>query len=305
MAIPSSQGNPAKPRIEPEATVGTVRLNVSDIDRSRNFYEQMLGMTAAERDDGTLELGVAASGPPLLVISSNGGHPGLDRRATGLFHFAVLVPSRRDLAAAIARLVAARWPVTGASDHLVSEALYLDDPDGNGIEIYRDRARSEWQRHEDGSIQMATLPMDIDGVMGELNDSPLDQDHDRLLADGTRMGHVHLQVSELKEIERFYADVLGFDVTARNYPGALFMSAGGYHHHLGLNTWNSRGSNPPQPGAVGLQWYEVRLPDESALREAAGRLDATGVELSEDVPGTRSGSLLARDPSGNGVLLTR
>jgi len=304
MAIPSSAGNPPQTQIAPATTVGTVRLNVTDLDRSRRFYEQMLGMTAVERDDGTLELGVAASGPPLLVISANGGQPTLDRRATGLFHFAVLVPSRRELAAAIARLVAGRWPLTGASDHLVSEALYLDDPDGNGIEIYRDRERFEWQRDAVGNPQMATLPMDIDGVMGELNEAPFELERDRLLPDGTRMGHVHLQVSELVEIERFYGEALGFDVTARNYPGALFMSAGGYHHHLGLNTWNSRGSGPPSPGTVGLQWYEVRLPDDGALQEAAGRLDAAGVSLSAGVPGTPSGSLLAHDPSGNGVVLS-
>ncbi|MGO9821036.1 MAG: VOC family protein, partial [Solirubrobacteraceae bacterium] len=214
----------------------------------------------------------------------------------GLFHLAMLVPSRRDLAFALQRLLAARWPLDGASDHLVSEALYLSDPDGNGIEIYRDRPREEWA-HVDGRLQMATLPLDLRGVAGELATADAPQLE---VPAGTRIGHTHLQVSELDQTEAFYAGVLGFDVTVRGYPGALFVSAGGYHHHLGLNTWHSAGSGPPVPGSVGLRSFEVLLPDTDALEAVLARVASAGLPI---VAGPDRDSHIVRDPSGNAVEL--
>jgi catechol 2,3-dioxygenase len=207
------------------------------------------------------------------------------------------MPSRRELALALMRLADARWPLDGASDHVVSEALYLSDPDGNGIEIYRDRPRDQWQVR-DGRLQMATLPLDLRHLAGELAGG---DPHSPSLPAGTRMGHVHLQVSELEQTEAFYHGVLGFDVTVRSYPGALFVSAGGYHHHIGCNTWHSAGSGPALPGAVGLRAYEVALPDTAALQTVLARIEAAGLVTEAD---GQTGGQIVRDPSGNAVLLT-
>jgi catechol 2,3-dioxygenase len=281
--------------IDPRTTMGAVRLTVSDVDRSRMFYERALGLRATDGEDGAVALR-AADGPSLVHLHGDSSAPRLDPRRTGLFHLAVLVPSRRDLAFALARLAAASWPLDGASDHLVSEALYLSDPDGNGIEIYRDRPRNEWRR-TDGQLQMATLALDLQSVAREL--SAVGEPQPGAPA-GTRIGHTHLQVSELERIEAFYAGVLGFDVTVRGYPGALFVSAGGYHHHLGLNTWNSRGSGPAAPGSIGLRSFAVQLPDGPALDAVLGRLDDAG--LATEVDPVRD-THIVRDPSGNAVEL--
>ena len=273
--------------------MGLVRLTVADLERSRAFYERAIGLRATERDDGTLAFGVPGE-QPLVELRGDSSAPGLERRATGLYHLAILVPSRTDLALALARLAEARWPLDGASDHLVSEALYLSDPDGNGIEIYRDRPRDEW-RQVDGQLAMGTLPLDLDSVLGELSGVTEAQP---LAPAGTRMGHVHLQVSDIPAAERFYSGVLGFDVTVRGYPGALFVSAGGYHHHLGLNTWHSRGAAPPAPGAIGLRDFEIVLPSNEEVERVLERVNAAGIEVREDGDGA-----LVRDPSGNGVVL--
>ena len=287
--------SPARPwaPIDPHTSMGTVRLTVSDLARSRAFYEEALGLRAVEQADGTLAFGVADE-RPLVELRGDSSAAPLDRTATGLYHLAVLLPSRLDLAFALARLANARWPLDGASDHLVSEALYLSDPDGNGIEIYRDRPREEWRR-VDGQLAMSTLPLDLQGLLNELGDA---RAIPPLAPSGTRIGHVHLQVSDLTEAEQFYSDVLGFEVMVRGYPGALFVSAGGYHHHLGLNTWQSRGASPPPPGAVGLRSFEIVLPDGEELERVVARVRAAGIEVQPD-----QGGSFIRDPSGNRILL--
>ena len=281
--------------IAPATRMGTVRLMVSDLGRSRAFYEETLGLPATELENGDLAFGVG-SGRPLVELRGDGSAPPLDRRATGLFHLAVLLPSRLDLAHALARLAETRWPLDGASDHLVSEALYLSDPDGNGIEIYRDRPREQWRRVE-GQLQMATLPLDLRSVADELGAGTGRQVQ---APAGTTIGHVHLQVSELEQIESFYAGLLGFDVMVRGYPGALFVSAGDYHHHLGLNTWQSAGSSAPVPGAVGLRSYEVQLPGAAELERLIARVSDAGLAPRPD---EEHGGWMLRDPSGNAVLL--
>jgi catechol 2,3-dioxygenase len=279
--------------IHPDTSIGTVRLTVSDLDRARGFYERVLGLRSRDKADGTLALGVPAE-RPLLELRGDSSAPRLDRRATGLYHFAVLMPSRVELAFALARLAEAGWPLDGASDHLVSEALYLSDPDGNGIEIYRDRSREEWRR-VDGQLAMSTLPLDLRSVLAEIGDAssvPAEA------PPATTIGHIHLQVSDISEAEEFYNGVLGFDVIVRGYPGALFVSAGGYHHHIGLNTWHSRGAGPPPAGAVGLRSFEVALPDDDELQRVLARVRAAGIEIAQEPHGS-----LVRDPSGNRVLL--
>jgi catechol 2,3-dioxygenase len=280
--------------IHPDTDVGAVRLTVSDLERSRSFYERALGLRATETDDGTLALGVDGE-PPLIELAGDAGAPARPRASTGLFHLAILLPSRGDLAVALRRLVEARVALDGASDHLVSEALYLHDPDGNGIEIYRDRPREGWP-HVDGSLDMATLPLDLDDLLTEL---PPASAKDALAPAGTRIGHVHLQVSDLDDAEAFYSGVLGFDVTVKGYAGALFVSAGGYHHHIGLNTWQSRGAAAPPPEAIGLRSFDVVLPDSVELERILARVDEAGLESQRS-----NGTAVVRDPSGNAVRLT-
>jgi catechol 2,3-dioxygenase len=297
MPMPTSVPAGTVPAIDPRTTMGAVHLTVSDLDRSAAFYTQVAGLRPGETDNGEMALS-AADGRVLVALHGDSSAPRLDPRATGLFHLAILLPTRLDLAFALARLSAARWPLDGASDHLVSEALYLSDPDGNGIEIYRDRPREEWQVR-DGQLQMATLPLDLRDVAGELAAAT---DPQPAVPAGTTIGHVHLQVAQLDEVERFYAGVLGFEVTVRGYPGALFVAAGGYHHHLGLNTWNSLGSQPPVAGAIGLRHYEVVLPGPAELATAVSRASDAGLELTaadEIAPG----ACRLRDPSGNTVVL--
>jgi catechol 2,3-dioxygenase len=279
--------------IHPDTSMGAVRLTVSDLSRSIPFYEQVMGLDARHLDNGDVALRVK-DGRTLVELHGDSSAPPRDPGAPGLFHLAVLMPDRAHLAMALARVASRSWPLTGASDHLVSEALYLSDPDGNGIEIYRDRPRDEWPER-DGQLAMATLPLDLENVLAELGDS---QTLEPGAPPGTRMGHIHLQVSDLDQAERFYAGVLGFEVTVRRYPGALFVSAGGYHHHLGLNTWNSAGAAPAQPEAVGLRNFEVVLPSADELERVLARVQAAGLP-SEPA----DGAVLVRDPFGNGVLL--
>lgn len=274
-------------------SMGTVSLTVSDLGRSRAFYEQALGLRSRELDDGGLALGVADRAPLVSLHGDLAAAP-LNRRATGLYHLAILVPSRLELAHALARLAAARWPLDGVSDHLVSEALYLSDPDGNGIEIYRDRPRDQWRRRN-GQLEMATLPLDLHGLAAELSDSV-----PTVAAAGTTIGHVHLQVADISDAEAFYHGILGFDVTTRGYPGALFVSAGGYHHHLGLNTWHSGGAGPAAPGSVGLRSFEVVLPDGAELERVLDRVRDAGLAAE---PLDEDDAVAVRDPSGNTVVL--
>ena len=288
------------PSLPAATAIGAVHLTVASLERARAFYEQVIGLSSVEQPDGSVLLGGAARLPPLLSLVGDSAASPRNPRETGLFHFAILVPTRRDLAVALVRLAQSGWRLDGASDHLVSEALYLTDPEGNGIEIYHDRDRSVWRREADGQLAMATLPLDLDDLLAELETAPIDPAADAQMPQGTRIGHVHLQVAELDEIERFYAGVLGFDVMVRGYPGALFVAAGGYHHHIGLNTWNSRGGARPAAGSVGLQAYEIRLGDADAVEQALARVQAAGI-ATEVGPG---GATMVRDPSGNGVLLT-
>jgi catechol 2,3-dioxygenase len=279
--------------LHPATTLGPVTLTVADLERAAAFYETAIGLRIVARSAGAVHL-AGEDGAALVELVGRADAPPRPLRTTGLFHVAFLVPTRADLARAVRRAVEAGWRFTGASDHLVSEALYLDDPEGNGIEMYRDRPREEWP-YADGAPQMATLPLDFDGVMAELPAGEASVGK----ADGTRIGHVHLQVADLAAAERFYHQVLGFDVTVRGYPGALFVSAGGYHHHVGLNTWAGEGAPPPPPGARGLDRFRVVVPDADELERVAARVAEAGLEHERDEQG-----LLVADPSRNRVLVT-
>jgi catechol 2,3-dioxygenase len=268
--------------------MGAVRLTVADLDRARDFYRDAIGLTELSPENGTVRLG--ADDRSVVELVGDPDAPSRPRGTSGLFHLAILVPSRSDLARALQRVAESGWRLSGASDHLVSEALYLSDPEGNGIELYRDRPRDEWL-----VLQMDTVPLDLDGVLGELRR----EDANAGMPAGTRIGHVHLNVGDLAAAEAFYSGALGFDVTVRGYPGALFVSAGGYHHHLGLNTWAGEGAPPPPPGSRGLREFEIVLPSAESLAAQEDRLREAGFEPARDGDHVR-----ATDPSGNQVVLT-
>lgn len=278
-------------RIDPQTRLGAVRLNVRDLDAMTAFYERTAGLAVLERGDGTVRLGADAGAPLVELLDRPGALP-RPSGTTGLFHLALLVPDRAELAAAIRRVTESGWAFTGASDHLVSEAVYLRDPEGNGIEIYRDRAPDEWE-HDGDSVRMATLPLDVEGVMGELPEEPTP-----LMPAGTVLGHVHLNVSDLAATDGFYDGILGFDVTTRAYPGALFLSAGGYHHHIGTNVWDGAGAPAPPPGALGLDAFEVVLPHTGALDQVLAAVAGAGLPTIDDAAGTA-----VTDPAGNRVVL--
>jgi catechol 2,3-dioxygenase len=279
--------------IHPATRVGPAALAVADLERSLAFYTDALGFALLGREGGRAVLG--AGGVPLLVLEEQAGaRPFPGYGATGLYHFAILAPTRADLGRWLRHWLDQGYPLPGQGDHLVSEALYLSDPDGNGIEIYRDRPREEWA-WAGGQVRMATDPVDIAGVLeeGARAGEPW-----KGLPAGTRLGHMHLQVGDITAAEHFYHDVLGFDVTAK-LPGALFVSAGGYHHHVGLNTWQSRGAPPAPQGTAGLRYYVLELPDEAARASVLARLDAA------DVPHVQiaGGDVVVRDPWQNVIVL--
>jgi catechol 2,3-dioxygenase len=276
--------------IAPGAHIGRVRLTVSDLAREQEFFERVLGLHELGRDGASVRLG-PEGGSPLVELTGDPDAPPRPPGTTGLFHLAILVPRRLELARALRRVAEGGWRLTGASDHLVSEALYLRSPEYNGIEIYRDRPRDEWQQ-ANGELRMATLPLDLGSIAAELDG---DDDGRRGVSPDTLIGHVHLEVSDIPQAESFYHGLLGLDVTVRSYPGALFLSAGGYHHHVGVNVWETAGGAPPPAGAAGLDWFELLLPSQQEVERI--------VERSAAQPESREGGVLVRDPSGNGVLL--
>jgi len=298
--------------IDAATSLGAVSLTVADLGRARAFYERVVGLVTSPRGVGSVGLTASGGGSELVVLHEDRQAPPLDPYGNGLFHLALLVGSRVELARSLRRIADARWRLTGASDHLVSEALYLRDPDGNGIEIYRDRPRAQWPTDGGGAVRMDTLGLDLSDLLGELDGSAGSQPATAVAA-GARIGHVHLQVADLAAAERFYCEMLGFDVTVRAYPGALFVSAGGYHHHIGLNTWQSLGAAPVVPGRVGLRSFEVLVPDHAALTRVLDRARAADVDVERldgepASPGwPRSPGLPAavrvRDPFGTAVVL--
>lgn len=278
--------------ISPQTRIGCVHLTVGDLTRQVEYYERRIGLRARSRD-GAAQLG--AGGEALLTLWEN-RQATRPRRTTGLFHFAILLPSRPWLARTLAHLIRTETPIAGASDHGVSEALYLSDPEGNGIEIYRDRPREEWPREGDG-YRMKTDPLDGAGLLAEAGDAP---DRGGELPSETRMGHIHLHVRAIDEARQFYVGVLGFQETARMGTSALFVSAGGYHHHVGLNTWNGAGAPAPPSGSQGLRRYEMVLPDETEIDRVASRLRGAGITMERGDEG-----LETADPSGNRIVLRR
>ena len=271
----------------PDATrLGRTALRVADRPSVTEFYRQVVGLDVLTRDGERATLGV--DGTPLLVLDGDEDAPPRGRTEAGLYHNAFRVPSRGALGDALGR-VRDRWRLGGASDHGTSEALYLSDPEGNGVEIYRDLPRGRWPFADDGLPEFDSERLDLDALdadaAGESTAPP-----------GTDLGHVHLEVTSLEAFRAFYVDALGFDVT-RDASSAAFVSAGGYHHHVGANTWNGR-SAPVRTGGRGVEWFEVIVPDADALSAVRSRADAHDRPVAD----TDDGVELA-DPDGIRVRL--
>ena len=277
--------------IHPKTHIGLVSLKVADFGRSLPFYTRNIGLKLLRQDGDTAVLGTAERPLLELIQQQNATPPG---GTTGLYHFALLVPNRLELARTFKNLVETRTRFQGFSDHSVSEAIYLGDPDGNGIEIYRDRKRSEWPM-ENGRINMGTLPLDLDGLAGELTPQNAAWSG---IHPGTVMGHIHLHVRNLDEAEDFYVNGLGFERIMRYGPSAGFVAAGGYHHHIGLNTWAGVGVPAAPPEMAGLRYYQILLPDEAALQAVAARMEARNISYESTAAGLR-----VNDPSQNQILL--
>jgi catechol 2,3-dioxygenase len=277
--------------IAPATQMGAVELSVSDLDRTLDYWQGVVGLRVLRRENGTAALGT--DGELLRFVEEPGARPADGH--TGLYHVALLVPGRPSLARWLAHAARDGVRLEGLSDHAVSEAIYLRDPDRHGIEIYADRPRERWQ----GQVRelMTTQPLDVESLFGELAD-PAREPFDGL-PDGTRVGHVHLRVADVGETVAFYRDVLGMGLMAQLGPMAAFLSAGGYHHHVGANTWESRGAPPAGAGFATLRHAAIVVPDRGELERVAARVADAGQE-----PEAREDGLLVRDPSANALLLT-
>ena len=288
--------------IHPATSIGYVSLKVASLENQIAFYQQVLGLQLHWREEN--KAGLGAGGADLLQLIEE---PSARKyqRVTGLYHFAVLFPDRRELARAVARLFALKYP-NYPTDHIMTKSTYLDDPEGNGIELYTESPEDGvWKmrngtfeaRRADGMPSNGREPLDLDALFSHLKE---DDRLDLPIPPETRMGHVHLHVRNLDEAVSFYHGVLGFDVmgVAKRF-GMAFVSAGGYHHHIGLNTWQGEGAPPPPADAVGLRYFSVELPNQQALDEVIGRVEKAGIPCNQTDAG-----FLVHDPSQNGVILT-
>jgi catechol 2,3-dioxygenase len=260
--------------MDPSLRIRAVHLAVSSLGTSVGFYRRVVGLELLSEGSEVAVLGTPA-GEPLLHLTRLAEPAPAPPGSTGLFHAAILFPDRRALADAAKRLTLAGWRLTGASDHGVSEALYLRDPDDIGLELYADRPRDAWPATPDGGIAIFTAPLDVDDLLA------MDSGPGATVPPGTTIGHVHLRVSDTERSVRFYRDVLGLDLIAE-MPSAGFLSAGGYHHHVGVNSWETDGGRPAPEHAPGLRLVEMELVSEEAIERLARRLQAAGVEMVHD-----------------------
>jgi len=271
--------------------IDSVRLRVRDLDRMAAFYQQVIGLALLEKQGGRAILGTG--GKPLLVLDGDASLAPRDPNAAGLYHTAFLLPERADLARWLAFVIRNRIPLQGASDHIVSEAIYLADPEGNGIEVYADRPVEGWT-DPDGGIRMATDPLDAEDLLRQA----AGREWQGFPVAGL-VGHVHLQVGNTAEAEAFYVGTLGFDRMA-DYPGAKFFGSGGYHHQLAGNVWHSRGAGRTPEDTAGLAEVRVRLRDASLADELRRRAAAAGIPVREG-----DGQLTLHDPWGTAITFVQ
>lgn len=276
---------------KPNIYANQIELKVEDLQRSLDFYQRIIGFKVIDKTDQRAVL--SADGiQPLVTIEQPQDIQRKEPRRTGLYHYAILLPSRADLASMIRHFIKTGYPLQGASDHDVSEALYLSDPDGNGIEIYSDRPSSAWE-WRGNEIVMGTNALDVQSIMEEWDGKPWAG-----LPQGTIMGHIHLHVNSIEKAKEFYCGGLGFEVVTSYGKQALFISTGKYHHHIGLNIWNGTNASPPSDNSVGMSSFTLVLPSEEFLQRTINQLERIGSSIiSED------GALVVLDPSGSKIKL--
>ena len=283
--IPQTPAVPATASIHPKTEIGVATLKVADLDRSLKFYTEIIGLHPLTLDAQSATL--SAGSRSIMRIEAVPAAQRQPHGTTGLYHVAILLPDRATLIVKMAQIAAARYPISGYADHLVSEAFYLNDPDGNGLEIYRDRPRDQWPR-VDGQIQMASNPIDLDEFFSTVSAPALPTDPS--LPVGTTLGHMHLRVGNIPVALQFYHNVLGFDLIT-TMPNALFLSAGGYHHHIGMNIWESRNGQAPPESSVGLREFSIWLPDIAERDRLVAQMEASGIAVEH-----QSDTVLVRDP---------
>ncbi|ADE02764.1 VOC family protein [Haloferax volcanii] len=307
--------SPSDGSLTDDTHLDRVALRVGSLDRVVPFYRDVVGLAVERERDGSRAV-LSAGETPVVVLDEDSDAPERGRREAGLFHLAVRVPDRGALGDVLARARTRASDtgatLSGASDHLVSEALYFRDPEGNGVEVYRDRPREEWPWTDDRRVSMDTLPLDL----GALAD---DAAGDEVAPAGTDLGHVHLEVTNVPRSRDFYVDALGMRVRDEGYPGAAFVAAGEYHHHVGLNSWNTRSA--PAGGSRGIEWFEIVVPDAATLDAVRESLVDAGHEIEQDGSdesgsgdgdatdaadaSTATESLVLSDPDGIGVRVVR
>ncbi|SFK04154.1 catechol 2,3-dioxygenase [Halobacillus dabanensis] len=276
---------------KPVTFVKHVNIKVQNLERSLQYYQEVIGLNIVERTTNGAKLTADGKTCILSIEQPEDAIP-KKSRTTGLYHFALLVPRRSDLANIVNHFIQKGIRI-GSSDHLVSEALYLNDPDGNGIEIYVDRDPSEWE-WKNNEVAMTVDPLNFTDLLKTADST---EPWDGLPA-GTIMGHIHLHVSQLEEAEEFYTKGLGFEVVNRFGDQALFISTGNYHHHIGLNTWAGVGAPAPSKNSVGLASFTIILPDEENRKNVVASLEELGAPVKEE-----NGIYITSDPSGNSINL--
>ena len=279
-------------QIHPSTEIGLVKLKISDLKRSVTFYTEVVGLRILNQTENMAELTVDGRHPLLILEQIANAVVLPERSVAGLYHFAILVPDRVSLGLSLRNLIKNNIDV-GQGDHLVSEALYINDPDNNGIEIYADRPKDSWKRDAAGEYIMTTDPVDVDGLLAISEGKSWSG-----LAEGAIIGHVHFHVSDLQKAEEFYCGILGFDVTAHYGGMALFISAGGYHHHIGLNTWAGVGAPPAPDEAVGLDYFTLVLPTHADLDAVIVQLKNEGTTVTY-----HDGGWFVKDPSNISMKL--
>jgi catechol 2,3-dioxygenase len=275
-----------------ETRLSRVRLRTADLQRALGFYQGVLGLKVVEHHRHETGLAASEGGPAIIVLEEDRSATPRPLRTIGLYHFAIRYPTRRDLAHGFQRLLKANYSIEGASDHDVSEAIYLSDPDNNGVELYTDRPRKTW-RWSEGEVNMSTKPLDTADLLSTIK---TEKEPPRISSEAD-LGHIHLHVANLATAEHFFHDVLGFDVTQRNYPGALFFSAGRYHHHLAANTW--AGQTAPPANGVGLIDYRFDVPSHDVLEHLRVRARELGVKTRPEMAKSASNVIAIRDPNKN------
>jgi catechol 2,3-dioxygenase len=282
-------------KIPDNTKIQSIDLSVSSLEKSLDFYSRLLGFKEITNDGNTVSLSADGKQPYVISLEENKDGKFPSANNTGLYHTAIRFPNRKELAKVFVHLFENKTKFQGFSDHLVSEAIYLADPDGNGVELYTDKPKETWQWRM-GQVEMSTLPLNLQVLTAELDKEDMQFEE---LHPETGIGHIHLKVSDLFKAEKFYSHMMGFNITSSSYNGALFFAANGYHHHIGTNVWQSRKGSPPKENSLGLKSYTIKLPDADFIASVEEKSKNTGIETSK-----HNGTTTLHDFDNNKIILT-